>query len=68
MEFKYKKLIEEKTSLSAEITKYKNQLLNINSKHEIEKLKIDSLSKSMLDFNNKINELNSMLTDEKFKH
>jgi len=66
IELKYKKLIEEKTSLSAEIIKFKNQLLNINSKHEIEKLKIDSLSKSIAsDFNNKINELNSLLTDER---
>ncbi len=66
IELKYKKLIEEKTSLSAEIIKYKNQLLNINSKHEIEKLKIDSLSKSIAsDFKNKINELNSLLTDER---
>ena len=65
-ELKYKKLIEEKTSLNAEIIKYKDQLLNINSKHEIEKLKIDSLSKLMAsDFNNKINELNSILTDER---
>ena len=66
IELKYKKLIEENTSLSAEIIKYKNQLLNINSKHEIEKLKIDSLSKSIAsDLNNKINELNSILTDER---
>lgn len=66
IELKYKKLIEENTSLSAEIIKYKNQLLNINSKHEIEKLKIDSLSKSIAsNLNNKINELNSILTDER---
>ncbi len=66
IEIKYKKLVEEKTSLNTEILKYKNQLLNINSVHENEKLKIDSLNNLLAsELNNKINKLNLMIANER---
>ena len=66
IELKYKKLVEEKTSLNTEIIKYKNQLLNINSVYENEKLKIDSLNNLLTsELNNKINKLDLMLANER---